>query len=541
MAYLDSSGVTQLTSAIKNLADASYPQQSAIADQYDSTATYAVGDYCIKDGFLYKCTTAIATAEAWTSGHWESTAVTEEFCDISGLPSGGTQNQVLTKNSSIDGDASWENIQKGLPYGVCDTGISTAAKTVMITGITELTEGLVIAVKFTNPNNVQNPTLNVNELGAKSIRQYGTTAAGGSTDTSGWQGGAVVILIYDGTAWYFNRGFNSNTTYVVTDVVCTMTTADKTATSAGYTIQTGNVFECSLLLANAASSALTLNINGSGAKPIYINGSPSSSTNHTLPAGKYLVYYDGTAYHFRTDGKAPISIAGDAATVNGHTVSADVPSDAGFLPSVTASDNGKVLQVANGAWTKGNAPSGTLIVNLTRNGSNYTADHTYAEIYSALSNGGSAVAVITSTYSGSSHSTSIPVISYEPSYIRFYLETFDLTYGDGIFYTDIKIYPNDTVQFSSGQAYGTPSGGNTGQVVTKSGGYVVWADVPKELPDVTAADDGKVLQVSNGEWVPGTSASGLPDVTSADNGKFLSVVNGEWAAVELQSASGVSF
>lgn len=107
MAYLDSSGVTQLTSAIKNLADASYPQQSAIADQYDSTATYAVGDYCIKDGLLYKCTTAISTAEAWNAGHWESTAVTDEFGDISGLPSGGTQGQVLTKNSSTDGDASW--------------------------------------------------------------------------------------------------------------------------------------------------------------------------------------------------------------------------------------------------------------------------------------------------------------------------------------------------------------------------------------------------------------------------------------------------
>ena len=45
-----------------------------------------------------------------------------------------------------------------------------------------------------------------------------------------------------------------------------------------------------------------MNINSTGAKPIYINGSASSTSNHTLPAGSYLVYYDGTNYYFRTDG-----------------------------------------------------------------------------------------------------------------------------------------------------------------------------------------------------------------------------------------------
>lgn len=33
----------------------------------------------------------------------------------------------------------------------------------------------------------------------------------------------------------------------------------------------------------------------------------------------------------------------------------------------------------------------------------------------------------------------------------------------------------------------------------------------------------------------------LPNVYSADNGKVLRVVNGAWAAVQLPSASGVSF
>lgn len=36
-------------------------------------------------------------------------------------------------------------------------------------------------------------------------------------------------------------------------------------------------------------------------------------------------------------------------------------------------------------------------------------------------------------------------------------------------------------------------------------------------------------------------ANELPTVTSSDNGKVLRVVNGAWSAVQLPSASGVSF
>lgn len=48
-----------------------------IAAQYDSTATYAVGDYCIYESVLYICTTAIVTPEEWDSTHWSATNVTD--------------------------------------------------------------------------------------------------------------------------------------------------------------------------------------------------------------------------------------------------------------------------------------------------------------------------------------------------------------------------------------------------------------------------------------------------------------------------------
>lgn len=47
-----------------------------IASSYSSESTYAVGTYCIHDGGLYVCNTAISTAEAWTAVHWTAVTVT---------------------------------------------------------------------------------------------------------------------------------------------------------------------------------------------------------------------------------------------------------------------------------------------------------------------------------------------------------------------------------------------------------------------------------------------------------------------------------
>lgn len=52
------------------------------------------------------------------------------------------------------------------------------------------------------------------------------------------------------------------------------------------------------------SGEIKLNINNTGDKTIYINDSVSSSINHNLPAGSYIVYYNGV-YNFRTDGRIP--------------------------------------------------------------------------------------------------------------------------------------------------------------------------------------------------------------------------------------------
>ena len=39
-------------------------------DTYSKSSTYALGNLVIYGGLLYKCTTAITIAEAWTPAHW---------------------------------------------------------------------------------------------------------------------------------------------------------------------------------------------------------------------------------------------------------------------------------------------------------------------------------------------------------------------------------------------------------------------------------------------------------------------------------------
>ena len=91
-------------------------------------------------------------------------------------------------------------------------------------------------------------------------------------------------------------------------------TAAKAASCTDYALLNNSWLHVLIKNSNTSANALTLSVNSKTAKPIYINGSASSSTNYTLPAGTYLVYYDGTNYYFRTDGKLTADITGNADT-----------------------------------------------------------------------------------------------------------------------------------------------------------------------------------------------------------------------------------
>ena len=54
-----------------------------IAPAYDASSTYAVGEYVMYNNALYRCTTAITTAEAWTAAHWTAAKIGEDLTDCS--------------------------------------------------------------------------------------------------------------------------------------------------------------------------------------------------------------------------------------------------------------------------------------------------------------------------------------------------------------------------------------------------------------------------------------------------------------------------
>lgn len=116
--------------------------------------------------------------------------------------------------SEVSGIISAES-GKMIPYGYCTTGASTRAKTVTVApAITELTAGVQILVKFQYANTASTTsstvTLNVNGLGAKDIKRYGSTNISNSAATS-WNANSVVLLTYDGTFWQLTD--YNNTTY----------------------------------------------------------------------------------------------------------------------------------------------------------------------------------------------------------------------------------------------------------------------------------------------------------------------------------------
>ena len=105
--------IQRVAGTIEGVAQVAY----TIAEVYDSTDTYAVGDYVIYQGTLYKCTTAINVGESFDPAKWTSVKVMDE------IPSGGGGTSYTAGDGiditsdviSFDGDtAPYDNTISGL-------------------------------------------------------------------------------------------------------------------------------------------------------------------------------------------------------------------------------------------------------------------------------------------------------------------------------------------------------------------------------------------------------------------------------------------
>ena len=94
-------------------------------------------------------------------------------------------------------------------YATCSTAAATAAKTVELIGF-ELHAGAVILIKFTVTDTSINPTLNVNNTGAKPIQYRGATIFRTCLAAE-----RVYAFVYDGAAYQLVGDVNTDTTYKV--------------------------------------------------------------------------------------------------------------------------------------------------------------------------------------------------------------------------------------------------------------------------------------------------------------------------------------
>lgn len=357
--------------------------------------------------------------------------------------------------------------------------------------IKELYKGLTIAYKI--PVAGASPTtLKINNLQAVTCmynqNRYLTTH---------YPVGAVIVLVYDGTYFkisYYDIAYQADC-YNITP----SSTSAKTASASYYKLRTGNLFICTVYYDNTAAAALTLNVNNTGAKPIWINGTASSATNYTLPAGRYLVYYDGTNYYFYTNGGVKIpQVYGNASSAS-------------------------VLQTARTIWGQSFDGSGNIEGDLTiiageadksiqfLSGSRSGSTHNWRIAYIGTGMGDTNYLSFESSKSTTS--------TWEPA-LQLACLTLNATFAGTVTAPNFVQNSNGTSDFTKGviqikalnaltNATATEYGkGTAGQILRSNGSNVYWSDLSKLTS--TAIKTNKSYPLKNSSWTDtGYSISGL--------------------------------
>ena len=142
--------LTALAQTLANTINNLQSLKNSVADEYSSSSTYAVGDLVMHNYRLYRCSTAITTAEAWNSAHWTAHTVDDEFTDIrtkanafvqmiyndlypvGSIYSSTSQNSNTASDTNKQGcpladvivGSKWERIKGKFLYGAEDSGIT---------------------------------------------------------------------------------------------------------------------------------------------------------------------------------------------------------------------------------------------------------------------------------------------------------------------------------------------------------------------------------------------------------------------------------
>lgn len=105
--------------------------------------------------------------------------------------------------------------------------------------------------------------------------------------------------------------------------------------------------------ANTYAGKLYFTVNAVNTYEVWINGVVSSATNYSLPAGTYIIYFDGSVFQVRTDGIIPASVNGTAARIPYGECNSTSTSTAftATVPGITELKDGVTMLLYNGVVT----------------------------------------------------------------------------------------------------------------------------------------------------------------------------------------------
>lgn len=199
------------------------------------------------------------------------------------------------------------------------------------------------------------------------------------------------------------------------------------------------------------------------------------------------------------------------------------------LPIVTAADNGNILSVVNGAWAK-TTPSGGLIIFEVGGSNNLTLlnDKTRQDVIDAVNTGADVVLKRGGAYF---RLFVTPVNQYVHEYL---FGTF-VTYNNrnsvrvDLLYVDDQNPTSNTVsEYPDYRCIPYTTGRNKLLSIDLQGDFTY---IDKELPYVTASDNGNVLSVVNGAWAK--SAPNLIKSVQFVNGQALS--DADYASIKANT------
>ena len=261
------------------------------------------------DTALQSFTETDPTVPSWAKS---SSKPSYNYSEISGTPTlanvatSGSYNDLTDKPSIPDSlsDLSDDSTHRV----VTDTEKSTwSAKSDFSGSYNDLTDKPTIPAAQVQSDWSESDNTKVDYIKNKPTLGVGSSSGSVSSSTvigipAGGNAGQVLYKV-DGSTDYSVGWTNQTQNYPSAYCTTSGSTAAKKANCSLYAAQANSYLHVLIGSNNISASALTLNINSEGAKPIYINGTASSATNYTLPKGTYIVFYDGTNYYFRTDGK----------------------------------------------------------------------------------------------------------------------------------------------------------------------------------------------------------------------------------------------